>query len=137
MGVEPFLIAAVLVGVLAQRLGRRIDPNNREPYEVPMTDLRRFGLEVTDPDEMVTIYRGIPAETNRMTGYSGRTGFHELMTINSEIAEMIVRKAPLNDIKAAAKANGMKELREDGLVKVLQGVTDPSEVMRVVFTAGY
>ena len=137
MGVEPFLIAAVLVGVLAQRLGRRIDPNNREPYEVPMTDLRRFGLEVADPDEMVTIYRGVPAETNRMTGYSGRTGFHELMTINSEIAEMIVRKAPLNDIKAAAKANGMKELREDGLVKVLQGVTDPSEVMRVVFTAGY
>ena len=50
---------------------------------------------------------------------------------------MIVRRAPLGDIKAAAKANGMHELREDGLVKVLGGVTDPQEVMRVVFTAGF
>ena len=59
------------------------------------------------------------------------------MTMNSEIAEMVVRRAPLNDIKMAAKANGMHELREDGLMKVLGGVTDPGEIMRVVFTAGY
>ena len=137
MGVEPFLIAATLIGVLAQRLGRRVDPDNREPYEVPAADLRRFGMDVTDPDQMITLYRGIPAENNRMTGYRGRTGFHELMTLNTEIAELIVRRAQLTDIKAAAKANGMKELREDGLVKVLQGVTDPGEVMRVVFTAGF
>jgi type IV pilus assembly protein PilB len=137
MGVEPFLIAATLIGVLAQRLGRRIDPDSRESYEIPAGDLRRFGLVTETPDELITLYRGIPAETNRMTGYRGRTGFHELMTINQEIAEMIVRRAPLGDIKAAAKANGMHELREDGLVKVLGGVTDPQEVMRVVFTAGF
>jgi type IV pilus assembly protein PilB len=59
------------------------------------------------------------------------------MVINQEIAEMVVRRAPVADIKAAAKANGMKELREDGLEKVLAGITDPQEVMRVVFTAGY
>jgi type IV pilus assembly protein PilB len=59
------------------------------------------------------------------------------MVMNTEIAELVVRRAPLNDIKMAAKANGMKELREDGLGKVLQGVTDPAEVMRVVFTAGF
>jgi type IV pilus assembly protein PilB len=64
-------------------------------------------------------------------------GIHELMSMNAEIAELVVRRSPLNDIKMAAKANGMRELREDGLVKVLQGVTDPTEVMRVVFTAGY
>jgi type IV pilus assembly protein PilB len=59
------------------------------------------------------------------------------MTMNAEIAELIVRRAPLADIKAAAKANGMHELREDGLLKVLSGMTTPEEVMRVVFTAGY
>jgi len=137
MGVEPYLIAATVIGVLAQRLGRRIDADNKEPYEVPQMDLRRFGFKVTDPEAMVTLYRGIPAENNRMTGYRGRTGFHELMTMNAEIAELVVRRAPLNDIKEASKANGMMELREDGLVKVLQGITTPEEVMRVVFTAGF
>ena len=137
MGIEPYLIAATLIGVLAQRLGRRVDGDNREPYEVTQADLRRFGFQVTDPDALVTLYRGIPAESNRMTGYRGRTGFHELMVMNTEIAELVVRRAPLNDIKMAAKANGMKELREDGLGKVLEGVTDPNEVMRVVFTAGF
>lgn len=137
MGVEPYLIAAVLTGVLAQRLGRRIDPNHREPYDIPAMDLVRFGFQPKDPDEMITLYRGIPHEDNRMTGYRGRTGFHELMVMNAEIAELVVRRAPTNDIKAAAKATGMRELREDGLGKVLLGQTDPSEVMRVVFTAGY
>ncbi len=137
MGVEPYLIAATVIGVLAQRLGRRIDPENKEPYEVSQMDLRRFGFKVTDPEALVTLYRGIPAENNRMTGYRGRTGFHELMTMNAEIAELVVRRAPLNDIKEASKAGGMMELREDGLVKVLQGITTPEEVMRVVFTAGF
>lgn len=137
MGVEPYLIAATIIGVLAQRLGRRIDSENKEKYEVPQIDLRRFGFNVTDPEELVTLYRGIPHDNNRMTGYKGRTGFHELMTMNAEIAELVVRRAPLNDIKEAAKANGMNELRQDGLIKVLNGITTPEEVMRVVFTAGY
>lgn len=137
MGVEPYLISATVIGVLAQRLGRQIDKEHREPYEVPAIDLRRFGFNVSDPDEKVTLYRGVPHEVNRHTGYRGRTGFHELMIINAEIAELIVRRAALNDLKAAAKANGMHELREDGLEKVLAGQTDPQEVMRVVFTAGF
>jgi len=137
MGVEPYLIAATLMGVLAQRLSRKVDGDHREPYQVPARDLRRFGFEHSDPDELITLYRGIPHEDNRMTGYRGRMGIHELLTMNSEIAELVVRRAPLNDIKMAAKANGMKELREDGLGKVLAGQTDPGEVMRVVFTAGY
>jgi len=137
MGVEPYLISATVVGVLAQRLARKIDSENRETYEVPALDLRRFGFQVTDPDQMIQLYRGVPAENNRMTGYKGRTGIHELMVMNAEIAEMVVRRSPLADIKAAAKANGMHELREDGLLKVLNGTTDPTEVMRVVFTAGF
>ena len=137
MGVEPYLISATVIGILAQRLARKIDQDNKEPYEVPAMDLKRFGFVVTDPEEKVTLYRGVPAENNRQTGYRGRSGIHELLTMNAEIAELVVRRAPLNDIKEAAKANGMKELREDGLHKVLAGVTDPQEVMRVVFTAGF
>ncbi len=137
MGIEPYLIAATVMAVLAQRLGRKVDPKSREPYEIPAGDLTRFGFVTDDPDELITLYRGIPTENNRMTGYKGRTGFHELMVMNSEIAEMIVRRSAIADIKSAAKANGMKELREDGLAKVLAGVTDPAEVMRVVFTAGF
>ena len=137
MGVEPYLISATVIGIMAQRLGRRIDLEHREQYEVPAIDLRRFGFEVKDPDEKISLYRGIPDESNRMTGYLGRIGFHELLIMNQEIAELIVRRAPVADIKSAAKASGMKELREDGLEKVLAGITDPQEVMRVVFTAGY
>lgn len=138
MGVEPYLISATVIGVLAQRLARKIDQDHKEPYEVPAADLRRFGFVPSgDPDEKVVLYRGIPDENNRQTGYRGRLGIHELMTMNAEIAELVVRRAPLNDVKEAAKANGMKELREDGLHKVLAGITDPQEVMRVVFTAGF
>jgi len=137
MGIEPYLIAATVIGVLAQRLGRKVDPNNKEPYTVKELDLVRFGFEPKDPDADVTLYRGVPHEDNRMTGYKGRMGFHELMTLNAEIAELVVRRAPINDIKMAAKANGMRELKEDGLGKVLSGLTSPEEVMRVVFTAGY
>ncbi len=137
MGVEPYLISATLIGVLAQRLARRIDPDNREPYEVPAVDLRRFGFASDDPEQMVTLYRGVPAENNRMSGYRGRTGIHEMMVINDEIRELVVRRSPVHDMREAAKANGMKELKEDGLAKVLAGVTDPGEVMRVVFTAGH
>ncbi|MCC7434731.1 MAG: Flp pilus assembly complex ATPase component TadA [Methanoregulaceae archaeon] len=137
MGVEPYLISATVIGVLAQRLARRLCSDCKEPYEVPAMDLRRFGMNATDPDEMITIYRPVGCENCRMTGYRGRTGIHELMLMNAEIAELVVRRAPLADVKDAAKANGMKELREDGLYKVLSGVTDPQEVMRVVFTAGY
>jgi type IV pilus assembly protein PilB len=137
MGVEPYLISATVIGVLAQRLGRKIDPEHKEPYTVKEIDLRRFGFKVQNPDAEVTLHRGVPHESNRMTGYKGRTGFHELMVMNAEIAELVVRRAPLADIKEAAKANGMRELREDGLIKVLAGITDPQEVMRVVFTAGF
>ncbi len=137
MGVEPYLVSATVIGVLAQRLGRKICSNCKKPYQVPASDLRRFGFKAQDPEEMVTLYRGEGCETCRGTGYKGRIGIHELMCINDEIAELVVHRAPLADIREAAKANGMHELREDGLEKVLQGITTPDEVMRVVFTAGH
>ncbi len=137
MGIEPFLISATIIGILAQRLGRKICTNCKETYEVPGSDLRRFGFKPEDPGELVTLARGRGCEMCRHTGYKGRIGFYELMRMNAEMAEMVVRRAPLGDLKEAAKANGMKELKEDGLLKVLAQQTTPEEVMRVVFTAGY
>jgi len=137
MGVEPYLISATVIGVLAQRLGRKICTNCKEPYEVEANELRRFGFKPEDPDQKVTLWRGTGCETCKHTGYKGRLGVFSLMRVNDEIAELIVRRAPLNDIRDAAKANGMLELREDGLIKVLAGITTPEEVMRVVFTAGH
>jgi type IV pilus assembly protein PilB len=137
MGIEPFLISATVIGILAQRLGRKNCTNCKEFYEVPAVELRRFGFKPTDAGQTVQLARGRGCEMCRHTGYKGRVGFYELMTMNAEMAEMIVRRAPLTDLKEAAKANGMQELRQDGLLKVLEGVTTPEEVMRVVFTAGF
>jgi type IV pilus assembly protein PilB len=137
MGIEPFLVSATLIGILAQRLGRKICNGCKEFYEIEAGHLRKFGYPVEDPHQKVQLARGKGCDLCRHTGFKGRIGFYELMRINSEIAEMIVRRAPLTELKAAAKANGMHELREDGLVKVLEGITTPDEVMRVVFTAGY
>ncbi len=137
MGVEPYLIAATVTGVMAQRLARRVCQHCKEPREIPAADLRAFGFQIENPDQMVTIWEGVGCDHCRGRGYAGRVGIYELMVVNAEIAELIVRRAPLSDIKEAAKANGMKELREDGLVKVLEGMTTPDEVRRVVFTAGF
>lgn len=137
MGVEPYLISATVTGVLAQRLARRVCQHCKEPREISASDLRAFGFQVEDPDQIVTIWEGVGCDHCRGRGYAGRIGIFELMVVNAEIAEMIVRRAPLSDIKEAAKANGMKELREDGLIKVLEGLTTPDEVRRVVFTAGF
>jgi type IV pilus assembly protein PilB len=135
MGVEPYLISATVIGVLAQRLARKICANCKEPYEVDGSELRRFGFKGS-VDQKVLLYRGRGCDTCKHTGYKGRLGIFELMRVNDEIRELMVRRAPLADIREAAKANGMNELREDGLRKVLEGITTPDEVMRVVFTAG-
>jgi len=137
MGVEPYLISATVIGVLAQRLARKLCADCKEAYQVKEMDLRRFGMAVTNPDNELTLHRKVGCENCRHTGYRGRLGVYELMVMNAEIAEMIVRRAPLHDLKDASKANGMKELREDGLYKVLMGITDPEEIRRVVFTAGF
>lgn len=136
MGVEPYLISATVNACLAQRLARKICAKCKAPYQVPASDLRRFGFKSEDPNQQVTLYRGEGCDTCRHTGYKGRLGIYELMRVNDEIRELVVRRAPLADIREAAKANGMHELKEDGLEKVLAGITTPDEVMRVVFTAG-
>jgi len=135
MGVEPFLISASVIGVLAQRLGRRICQNCKEPYRPPADALRRVGFKMEDI-ESVVFYRGRGCEQCRHSGYRGRMGIFELMMINEEIQDLIVKRVPLSEVRNAALANGMKTLKMDGFQKVVEGVTTVEEVMRVVFTAG-
>ena len=135
MGVEPFLIAASIIGVLAQRLARRICENCREAYQPPVEALTRVGFKADQTGD-VLFYRGKGCERCRHTGYYGRVGIYELMLISDEIADLVVKRAPLAEVRRAAVAAGMKVLKQDGFQKVVEGMTTIEEVMRVVFTAG-
>jgi type IV pilus assembly protein PilB len=137
MGVEPFLISATLIATMAQRLGRRICGKCKEPYEVRAGDLRVLGHQPEDDEETITLWRGRGCEECRHTGYRGRLGIYEIMLTNAEVAELISRRAPVQDVKEAAMANNMITLQMDGLRKVLEGLTTPDEIRRVVFTAGH
>jgi type IV pilus assembly protein PilB len=137
MGVEPFLISSSVIASISQRLARKICANCKEPYE-PRRDML-LGLRI-DPDapeyKETTFYHGTGCDACRGTGYRGRIGLFELMEMNEEIAELIVRRASAGQIREAAVASGMTTLRDDGMAKVLNGMTTVEEVTRVVSTAG-
>jgi type IV pilus assembly protein PilB len=136
MGVEPFLISASMIGALAQRLARKICSKCKEEYVPQRELLLRVGFDPKmNPD--AKFYRGAGCDVCRQTGYKGRVGLYELMRVNEEVSEMIVRRAPLSELKEAARANGMVTLQEDGLRKAKDGHTTIEEVMRVVFTGGH
>jgi type IV pilus assembly protein PilB len=135
MGVEPFLISASVVGVMAQRLARQICQHCKEPYKPPAEALTRAGFRTAQAGD-VTFYRGRGCDECRHTGYRGRSGIYELMVMSPEIADLVVKRAPLSEVKQAAIAAGMKTLKQDGFQKVVEGITTIEEVMRVVFTAG-
>jgi type IV pilus assembly protein PilB len=136
MGVEPFLISAAVIGVIAQRLARRICPNCKEPYKYPEELLMRFGTDLSELNGK-ELYRGRGCENCRYTGYRGRIGIFEVFVMNTEIADLILRRAPISEIRDAAIASGMTTLLQDGWRKVLAGITTPQEVLRVVTTVGY
>ncbi len=126
MGIEPFLVTSTLEAAMAQRLIRTICPQCKEAYEPDMDQLPAdFVLEPG-----AVIYRGAGCKHCRGTGYYGRAGMFELMTMSEKIRERIMSRAPSSQIAAAARDNGMRLLREDGWVKVRAGVTTPEEVMR-------
>ncbi|MBT9174919.1 MAG: Type II secretion system protein E [candidate division WS2 bacterium] len=131
MGVEPFLIASSLIGIVSQRLARRICHKCKESYESSSEVLRKLGLELSS--DSITLYRGRGCETCKYTGYYGRTGLFEVMKITDEIREIIVREATALDIRECARRGGMKTLLEDGLEKVLEGTTTIEEAIRVVY----
>jgi len=137
MGVEPFLISASVIGALAQRLGRKICDNCKEPYQPRRDQLLSFGFDPDLPENRDQVfYHGVGCEACRHTGYYGRIGIFELLIMTPEVQEMVVRRASHQDIKEAAIAQGMVTLKQDAFAKILRGITDIEEVTRVVFTAG-
>ncbi len=123
MGIEPYLIAGSLLGVVAQRLVRRICPNCKQSLDAPAT-MKKYGIE--------TVYHGVGCEVCRETGYKGRFGLYEQFDITPEIAEAISNGVPIADLRALAKKNGMRTLLELGLASVAAGSTTSEEMMRVV-----
>ena len=128
MGVEPFLVGSSLVAVLAQRLVRILCPECREAYTTTDEELREIGVK--PPGRPVTLYRAGDCPACSHTGYHGRLGIFELMTIDDEIRGLISQNADSKTIKAAAMRKGMGTLRADGARKVLAGTTSVAEVIR-------
>ena len=129
MGVEPFLIASSLAGVLGQRLIRRVCPFCKVEYTPTDNDLERLSLERIQV-EGVQFHYGKGCEKCNNTGYKGRKALTELMVINQELREMISSNAPANELSARAVQFGMRPLREDGLLAIFNGETTVDEVVR-------
>jgi type IV pilus assembly protein PilB len=137
MGVEPFLISSSVIASLSQRLARKICDNCREVYTPRADLLLGFGYDPDAPENRDHVFfHGRGCENCRHTGYRGRLGVYELMLMNQEISELIVKRASAGQIKEAAMAAGMVTLQRDGFRKVLAGVTTIEELTRIVFTAG-
>jgi general secretion pathway protein E/type IV pilus assembly protein PilB len=135
MGIEPFLVASTVEGVMAQRLVRTICPECKEEWKVDVKELPEDlpGIDL-EKGTHPTLWRGRGCKACRNTGFRGRTGIHELMVNNDEIKEMVVQRVNAAVIRQAALRNGMITLRADGWRKVLKGTTTVDEVARV--TAG-
>jgi general secretion pathway protein E len=123
MGVEPFLLSSSLIGVLAQRLVRVLDPKTRVPYEASEYECRLLGV---DPAKPPTLYRAPAAEK----GYLGRTGIYELVKVDNTMRTMIHDGAGEHELERHARTM-TPSIREDGIQKILSGVTTLEEVLRV------
>jgi type IV pilus assembly protein PilB len=127
IGVEPYLIASSLLGVLAQRLVRKVCLTCRTPEELPQNVLKGLVLEANTVKPM----KGVGCTGCRNTGYSGRIGIFELLTTNDVLRELIVDRASASRMKAEALRAGYVPLRQAGLAKVAVGLTTLEEVYRV------
>ena len=135
MGVEPFLTASSLVGVLAQRLVRKLCPKCKE--EVTMTRAEMLKI-LPDfpvdqyPEETFTIYKPKGCLTCNNTGYKGREAVFEFLTVTEEMKKLILDRANGADIKALAISQGMHTLKDEGIYKVMHGRTSIEELLRVI-----
>lgn len=131
MGIEPYVIASALIGVVAQRLVRRLCPECRRPHTPGADVLRALSLSEQDAAQ-VLFYRAVGCHACNHTGYRGRIGIYEVMTVTDKIRRLIAQRAGEETIREAAIAAGMSMLGEDGLAKVKAGVTTAEELLRVV-----
>ena len=128
MGIEPFLVASSLCGILAQRLIRTLCKHCKKPYQPTAEQAAKINLEVT-PD--MIFYQETGCEKCLNTGYSGRRGIYELLVVSDNVRRLVLQSADAGAVKRAAMEEGMTTLLDDGARKVLEGVTSPEEVLRV------
>ena len=131
IGIEPYLVAASLNAVLAQRLMRKICTNCKEPYDPP-ANIRRAVERIAGPLE--TFYHGVGCPRCRSSGFSGRIGAYELLVPDDNMRDRIAGGATINELWALAEQSGVTTLRQDAMEKVKAGITTVEEVFRV--TAG-
>jgi len=130
MGIPPFLVSSALTVILAQRLGRKVCKDCKQPYDADEESLVPYG-HVPQGLGAVQFYKGKGCHTCSFTGMKGRVAIYEVMPITDELREMILRNAPTAEIRELALSQGMKTLRQNALQKVLDGVTTIEEVLRV------
>lgn len=130
MGVEPFLVASSVLGVLAQRLVRVICPECKKRYIPAYGSGEQLFL---NQDKSVSLYKGLGCANCAFTGYRGRMAIQEVMPVSSQIRKLINRRASTDEIAAVASNEGMLAMREDGIQKALAGFTTMNEVMRVTY----
>lgn len=129
IGVEPFLVGPSLIGIMSQRLARKLCMVCREPYQ-PGKELMD-DLFTWDGKEEVTFFRAKGCPRCKFTGYSSRLPLHEMVLVDEPLRKLVMANAPLNEIRNAANANGYQTMRYDGVKKVLRGLTSLEEVNRV------
>jgi len=136
MGIEPFLVSSSLECLIAQRLVRVICNKCKVPLKNPEIVLGQMKRDIVFNPEGIQLYEGKGCEECRFTGYRGRTGISEILTVTPSIRELILSSASSQQIKQKAISEGMRTLRQDGLQKVLKGMTTFTEVMRVTQQEG-
>ena len=130
MGCEPFLISSSLIAIVAQRLIRKLCHKCREAYKPGEVLCAKLGIDVKKTKD-VTFYRAKGCAACLNTGYAGRVGICEVLPVTLVIRDLVLKRARENEIKRAARNENMKTLREDGIAKVLAGLTSLEEVLRV------
>ncbi|MBU0996011.1 MAG: GspE/PulE family protein [Proteobacteria bacterium] len=129
IGVEPFLVAPSIIGVMAQRLVRQICPKCKESYEPDPSEIERYFI--WNGQKKVTFYKGKGCLDCNHTGYTGRVAIHEIFIMTEEIRSMVAKNVSIIEIEKKAKQSGFETLRYDGLKKVLRGLTTIDELERV------
>ena len=129
LGLEPFLVTATLEGVIAQRLVRKICSACKTEYQPAEEQIMELGLQMQDV-EGKTFYYGKGCDVCNNTGYKGRMGVYEIMTLDDEMRDQIIKNASTQVLREMAKKRGLRTLRESGLLAIYDGVTSIEEVVR-------
>ena len=132
LGLPPYLIGSSVAGIISQRMVRVVCNSCRELMARPLAEQEAYVAEMVEPQEQF-VY-GAGCNTCAQTGYRGRSGVFELLTMSDTIRQLFLQDAPRHEILDQALREGMIPLRRDGMVKVREGITTPYEVMRVLFS---